>query len=136
LPGRPQVIAHRDFGVRSVLEEAGGAAEGIMIVTEYLPALLDGERRRWAQAFQQRFGIEPNVIAAQHYDAILLLAEAMRRSGTTRAQVKAGLDQLRGFPGAMADYTFNTGRNGVHRFQVVRIRDGNPILEAVLDERP
>ena len=44
--------------------------------------------------------------------------------------------QLRGFPGAMADYTFNTGRNGVHRFQAVRIRDGKPILEAVLDERP
>jgi branched-chain amino acid transport system substrate-binding protein len=136
LPGHPQVIAHRDFGVRSVLEDAGGAAEGVLIVTEYSPSLLDAQRQSWAQAFQQRFGVEPNVIAAQHYDAIVLLAEAMRRSGTTRAQVKAGLEQLRGFRGVMADYTFNAGRSGVHRFHVVRIRDGKPVLETVLDERP
>jgi branched-chain amino acid transport system substrate-binding protein len=136
LPGHPQVIAHRDFGVGSVLHDAGAAAEGILIVTEYSPALLDGERQSWARAFQQRFGVEPNVIAAQHYDAIALLAEAMRRSGTTRAQIKAGLEQLRGFRGVMADYTFSAGRNGVHRFQVVRIRDGKPALETVLDERP
>jgi branched-chain amino acid transport system substrate-binding protein len=136
LPSHPQVIAHRDFGVRSVLEDAGAAAEGILIVTEYSPALLDADRQSWAQAFQRRVGAEPNVIAAQHYDAIVLLAEAMRRSGTTRAQVKAGLEQLRGFRGVMADYTFGVGRNGVHRFQVVRIRDGKPALETVLDERP
>jgi branched-chain amino acid transport system substrate-binding protein len=136
LPGRPQVIAHRDFGVRSVLDDAGAAADGVLIVTEYSPALLDADRQSWAQAFQQRFGVEPNVIAAQHYDAIVLLAEAMRRSGTTRAQVKAGLEQLHGFRGVMADYTFNAGRNGVHRFHVVRIRDGKPTLETVLDERP
>jgi hypothetical protein len=36
----------------------------------------------------------------------------------------------------MADYTFNAGRNGVHRFHVVRIRDGKPVLETELDERP
>ncbi len=136
LPGHPQVIAHRDFGARPVLEEAGAAAEGILIVTEYVPALLGAERQAWARAFQQRYGAEPNIIAAQHYDAVLLLAEAMKGAGTTRAQVRTGLEQLKGFRGVMADYTFDGKRNGVHRFYAVRIRGGEPSLEAVLDERP
>ena len=62
--------------------------------------------------------------------------EAMKRAGTTRVQVKTGLEQLRGFRGAMADYTFDTKHNGVRRFYLVRIRGGNPLLEAVLDRRP
>ena len=135
LPGHPVVIGHRDFGAKSVLEEAGAAAEGVLIVTEYMPAL-DAERQSWAQAFRHRHGAEPSVIAAQHYDAVVLLAEAMKRTGPTRPQVKAGLQQLRGFRGVMADYTFDAGPEGVHRFYVVRIRGGTPSLETVLDERP
>jgi len=136
LPGHPLVIGHRDFGAKSVLAEAGAAAEGLLIVTEYMPVLLDRERQSWAQAFQQRYGGEASIIAAQHYDAVLVLAEAMKRAGTTRVQVKTGLEQLRGFRGAMADYTFDTKHNGVRRFYLVRIRGGNPLLEAVLDRRP
>jgi branched-chain amino acid transport system substrate-binding protein len=136
LPGHPVVIGHRDFGAKSVLQEAGVAAEGILIVTEYMPALLDAERQSWAQAFQQRYGAEASIIAAQHYDAVLVLVEAMKRTGTTRAQVKTGLEQLRGFHGVMADYTFDADRNGVHRFYLVRIRGGKPALETVLEERP
>jgi branched-chain amino acid transport system substrate-binding protein len=136
LPGHPVVVGHRDFGAKSVLEGAGPASEGVLIVTEYMPALLDAERQAWAHAFSQRYGVDPSIIAAQHYDAVLLLSEAMKRGGTTRAQVKTGLEQLRGFHGVMADYTFDAKRNGVHRFYLVRIRGGKPLLEAVLDERP
>jgi hypothetical protein len=60
----------------------------------------------------------------------------MKRTGLTRAQVKAGPEQLRGFRGMMADYTFDAKRDGVHRFYVVRIRGGTPSLDTVLDERP
>src|SRR5215470_16808532 len=99
-----------------------------------MPSLLDAERQSWAQAFQQRYGREATIIAAQHYDALLVLAEAMKRAGATRGQVKTGLEQLRGFHGVMADYTFDAKRNGVHRFYLVRIRGGKPVLEALLEE--
>jgi branched-chain amino acid transport system substrate-binding protein len=131
-----QVIAHRDFGARRVLEEAGAAAEGVEIVTEYAPELQDDQRQAWARAYEQRFGGEANIIAAQYHDAILLLAEAATRGGPTRAGVRAGLERLQAFPGAMADYTFDAGRNGVHRFYVVRITGGKPGLKAVLEETP
>lgn len=130
------VIAHRDFGVKRVLEEAGEAAEGTVIFTEYAPELQDQERQAWAKTYQERYGAEASVIAAQYYDALLLLAEAVKKGGPSRAGVKAGLVHLKGLRGAMADYTFDAGRNGVHRFYVAKVTGGKPALAAILEEKP
>jgi branched-chain amino acid transport system substrate-binding protein len=129
-----RVIAHRDFGTRQALEEAGGAAEGVVIVTEYIPALQGPERQAWARAYQERYGIEGNVISAQYYDAVLLLAEAAKRGGVSREGVRLGLEQLKAFRGVMADYTFDAKRNGVHRFYVAEITAGKPTLVTILEE--
>ena len=107
-----------------------------MIVTEYIPALQDPDRQAWVRTYQERYGVEANVIAAQYHDALLLLAEAVKRGGPSREGVRAGLEQLKGFRGAMADYTFGDTRNGVHRFYVVKITRGMPALAAVLEEKP
>jgi branched-chain amino acid transport system substrate-binding protein len=120
--------------VTRALEEAGGAAEGVLIVTEYMPALQGAEGQAWAKAYQDRHGVEANVISAQYYDAVLLLMEAAKKGGATREGVKLGLERLHGFPGVMADYTFDAKRNGVHRFYVVKITGGKPTLAAVLEE--
>ena len=129
-----RVIAHRDFGTKQALEEAGSAAEGVVIVTEYIPALQGPERQAWARAYQERYGTEANVISAQYYDAVLLLAEAAKRAGANRERVRLGLEQLKGFRGVMADYTFDAKRNGVHRLYVTEITAGKPTLVTILEE--
>ena len=129
-----QVIAHRDFGTKRALDEAGGAAEGVVIMTEYIPALQEPERQAWARAYQERYGTEANVISAQYYDAVSLLAEAAKRGGANREGLRLGLEQLKAFRGVMADYTFDAKRNGVHRFYVVRITEGKPTLVTILEE--
>jgi len=131
---RAPVIAHRDFGAQRALEAAGGAAEGVVIMTEYMPMVQEPERQAWAGAYQQRYGSEASVIAAQYYDAVLLIAEAIRKGGPDRERIKAGLEQLKGFRGVMADYTFDQQHNGVHRFHVVKIKGGKPTLETLLEE--
>jgi len=129
-----QVIAHRDFGTKQALEETGGAAEGVVIVTEYIPALQGPERQAWARAYQERYGTEANVISAQYYDAVSLLAEAAKRGGANREGVRLGLEQLKAFRGVMADYTFDAKRNGVHRLYVAEITAGRPTLVTILEE--
>jgi len=131
-----QVIAHRDFGARQVLEEAGDAANGTLIISEYFPALQGPDERAWARSYQERYGTEANVIAAQYHDALLLVVEAARRAGPSRDGIRSGLEQLKGFRGAMADYTFDEKRNGIHRFYVARITDGTPALVVSLAEKP
>ena len=128
-----QVIAHRDFGVKPVFDEAGSAVDGALIVTEFAPALMPKATQDWVAAYAKQFGSAPNVIAAQYYDSLLLLAEAAK-SGANRAGVKAGLEKIRAFPGVMADYTFDAGRNGVHRFFVARAANGKLVLVKTLAE--
>jgi branched-chain amino acid transport system substrate-binding protein len=119
-----QVVAHRDFGVKKVFDDAGAAADGTLIVTEYAPALQSAATQAWAAAYKTKNGADANVIAAQYYDALLLLAEAIKTGGPTRAGVKTGLEHIKAFPGVMADYTFDAGRNGVHRFFVAKVAGG------------
>jgi branched-chain amino acid transport system substrate-binding protein len=128
-----QVIAHRDFGAKTVLLEAGSAADGALIFTEFAPALMSKETQNWVAAYNKRFGSDANVIAAQYYDSLLLIAEAAK-TGTTRAGVKSGLEHLKGYKGVMADYTFDAGRNGVHRFYVAKIGGGKLTLVKTLTE--
>jgi branched-chain amino acid transport system substrate-binding protein len=129
------IVAHRDFGVKKVFEEAGEAANGVLIITEYVPALQEPERQAWALEYQQRYGTEASVIAAQYFDAVLLLAEAAKTGGTRREGIKTGLEQLKGFRGVLADYSFDEQKNGVHRLYVAKIEGGKPTLATLLEEK-
>jgi branched-chain amino acid transport system substrate-binding protein len=116
------------------LDEAGSAADGALIFTEYAPALMGQNTQAWAAAYKKRFGADANVIAAQYYDSLLLIAEAVKTGGATRAGVKSGLEHLKAYPGVMANYTFDANRNGVHRFFVAKVGAGKLSLVKVLNE--
>jgi hypothetical protein len=62
----------------------------------------------------------------------MLLAEAVKTGGANRAGVKAGLERIHGFPGVVADYTFDSARNGVHRFYMAKVADGRLSLVKTL----
>ena len=128
------VIADRDFGTKTALQAAGHDADGVVILADYVPALHEPKRQAWARAYQERYGAEANVIAAQYHDAVLLLATAMKNGGTSREGIKAALERVKGFPGVMTDYTFDQQHNGVHRLYVVTIKGGVPTLEQLLEE--
>lgn len=131
---KAQVIAHRDFGVKPALDEAGAAADGTLIITEYAPALQSQATQAWAAAYKKKYGVDANVIAAQYYDSVLLLAEAVKTGGPTRAGVKSGLEHLKGFEGVLAPYTFDAARNGVHRLYLGKVAGGKLSLVKVLSE--
>ena len=65
---------------------------------------------------------------------MLLLAEAAKRGGVSREGVRLGLEELKGFRGVMADYTFDAKRNGVHRLYVAEITAGSATLVTILEE--
>jgi ABC-type branched-subunit amino acid transport system substrate-binding protein len=91
---KTRVIAQRDFGFQRVLDEAA-AADGPLIFTEYSPDLQGPVTRDWNSAYRNHYGGDANIIAAQYYDALMLLAEAAKSGGRSRAEVKAGLEETR-----------------------------------------
>lgn len=131
-----KLIAQRDFGAQIVLGAAKDAADGIYILTEYLPGISGPNWQAWATGYRQRYHTDPNNIAAAYYDALFLLAEASKKGGPGREGIRRGLEQIRAFPGMLGEYTFDQAHEGLHQLYVVQIREGKPALVETLKVRP
>ena len=61
---------------------AGAAAEGMVVASMFHPNEPREEVRRFTTTFRARYGADPDMFSAIGYDAVHVLAAAMRRAGT------------------------------------------------------
>ena len=75
------------------IEEAGALAEGTYVSAAYLPGIGTPKNRQFVQAYHQKYPSAgaPNQPAAATYDAIYLLRDVVRRTGTRRRAVRDGV---------------------------------------------
>lgn len=83
------------------LEIAGPAAEGMHTVAYFTPISPRPEVQTFIKDFTAKYGREPNNFNAMAYDTINVLAEVMRRYGTTREDIKSGLGQISDLPSVL-----------------------------------
>jgi branched-chain amino acid transport system substrate-binding protein len=94
------------------LEKGGRAVEGTVIATAFHPDAPDAEVQRFNQAYEKRYGSKPDVGAALGYDAVRVLAHAMREAQTTDpAKVAAAMHSLTGFRGVTGAFSFDQQGN-------------------------
>ena len=108
------------------LQRGGEAVEGTVIATAFHREAPDAEVRRFNDAFQKRYGTMPDVGAALGYDAVRVLAQAMREAQSTEPdKVSAAMHGLRGFRGVTGAFTFDESGNlvGMPIHKIV-VRDG------------
>lgn len=115
------------------LEKGGAAVEGTVIATAFHPDAPDAEVQRFDQAFAARYGGKPDVGAALGYDAVRVLAQAMREAQTTDpVKVAAAMHRLTGFQGVTGAFSFDDAGNLVGMpIRKIVVRDGR---FAYLDE--
>jgi branched-chain amino acid transport system substrate-binding protein len=103
------IVGGAPSGRRVFGEEAGPAAEGVVF-----PRLFDAdapEAVAFSRAFSNRWGVAPDYLAAHAYDAVRLVAEAVRRAGPNRALVRDALVALAPWRGATGTLSWDpTGR--------------------------
>jgi branched-chain amino acid transport system substrate-binding protein len=108
------------------IEKGGAAVEGTVIATAFHPDAPDAEARRFTEAFEKRYGGRPDVGAALGYDAVRVLAQAMREAQTTEPdKVAAAMHHLTGFRGVTGAFSFDEAGNLVGMpIRRVVVRDG------------
>ncbi len=104
-----------------------------LFITEYSPEIQGGAAKAWNANYSKHFG-GANIIAAQYYDALLLIAAAVKSGGPTRSGIRTGLAGLDQVHGIVGDYTFTDSRDGIHRFFLTRVVDGKLSLVKTLSE--
>ena len=121
------------FEAPQLLEIGGDALEGTYYSTHFAVESTGEASRGFVEAFRGRFGAAPNGLAALTYDAVRLVADAVRRAGTTdRASVRRALAATRGFAGVTGLMTINARRDADKDAAIITIRNGRPaFVEAI-----
>ena len=107
-----------------------GLSEGALVASVFHPDVDDREVAGFVRAFEAKYGKKPDTWAAQGYDAVRLLAEAMSIAGSTSPRlVSDTLRSLVGWHGATGRYRFNqrgevAGKPVVHQ----KVQGGRLVL--------
>ena len=137
------IIGGDGYDTPDILSVAGPAAENVFFTTHALMDTTGGTEgiKKFIAAYNKEFGHDPeNAFAALGYDALYLLADAIKRAGSTDAQaVKKALESTSNFPGITGAITLSADahipRKGV---TMIAIKDGKFTLgaEVVPDKVP
>ena len=108
------------------LAEIGGAAvEGAYFSNHYSVDDPSPVGRRFVDAYRKRFGADPDSIAALSYDAVRLLADAIRRAGSTEGKrVRDALADTKDFDGVTGKITMDADRNPIKPAVILQISGG------------
>jgi len=111
------------------LTEIGGdAVNGIYYSTHYSPENTSPAVTAFIAKFKKRWNDEtPDAMAALGYDSAEILADAIKRAGSTKAvAIRNALAQTKNFPGITGNITIDADRNATKAAVVITIKDGKP----------
>lgn len=107
------------------IELAGSAVEGVLNVCLFVPSSDSPAIRNFVTRYKERYGAEPDTWAAQSYDGMMLLADAIRRGGTTRQGVRDALSATRDFQGVTGTISFSeSGDANFRETSIVKVEGG------------
>jgi branched-chain amino acid transport system substrate-binding protein len=130
------ILGGEGLATEALWEIAGEAAEGTIVATYFHPDDPRSKVQRFKTNFQERYGVPPDVWAAQGYDAVQVLAYAMETAGSTvPGEVAETLRSTQDWPGVTGPHTFRENGDVVDKPIVLNIvRNGALEYHSSLDE--
>lgn len=94
---------------QKTLELAGPAADGLRLSTAFMVDHPGKHVQDYVSEYKKRYSSEPTMFAAQAFDAVGIMLEALKRAGpnATRAQMRDALAATANYPGVTGTTTFD-----------------------------
>ncbi len=102
----------------------GAAANDLYVPAGFVPETPLPLVRAFVGRYRDRYGRAPDQYAAQAYDAIRILAFALRRAGPDRQKVRDVVATLRRFPAVTGELSFDRYGDPVRDVIITRISSG------------
>ena len=120
------VIGNNGFNSPAYIEQSGAAADGTLVATPWNPESKSEKAQAFRKAFVAKYGHEPDQFAAQAYDAMYVMHQAVEQSGTTtdRKKFRDTLAQIKNFEGATGKFEFDQNRDPKMDLAVLEVKDG------------
>lgn len=127
------------FGNIKYAKAAGKAGEGIifpcgrLLVADVLP---DDHKQKsvlvkYKKEYESRFDEDVSTFGGHAWDALMILAEAIKIAGADREKVRDAIENLKGFVGTAGIFNFSAkDHNGLGKdaFEMLTVKDGSFIL--------
>jgi branched-chain amino acid transport system substrate-binding protein len=123
-----RILASSALASSEVLAAAGESAEFVYFAqTPFDAAAADEPMASFAAAYQAEYGEPPSFYAAHGYDAVMVLLQALRESGSVSAiDFRNGMRAIADFPGVTGSIQFRESGD-VQRFMRVHlVSEGKP----------
>jgi branched-chain amino acid transport system substrate-binding protein len=109
-----------------LIQIGGAAVEGCYYSTHYSPDNQSPEVQGFVRRFRARFdGETPDAMAALGYDSAMVLADSIKRAGTTEgAAIRDAIAATRDYIGVTGNTTIDAERNATKAAVIVTVRNG------------
>ena len=117
------------FAAPEIIEQVGKPAEGVFLTQ----AAFDTESenpvvQNFVQGFRDKYGLSPDLYAAHGYDAMMVLAEAVRQGNVVPTEFWRDVRSLREFVGATGTIQFDE-RGDVQKFPRVYVVNNGALID-------
>lgn len=118
-------VGGNGFNSPQVIEIAGEASEGLIVATPWFGEKEDSKVQDFVKKFEAEYGKKPDQFAAQAYDALYIMAEALKNAGEAdRDMLRDALAEIKDFPGILGSFSFDKDGDVVMDPTVLIIKDG------------
>ena len=120
------VLAGNGFNSPEYIKQAGEAADRTVVATPWNPERKTDKAQNFRKAYVAKYGHEPDQFAAQAYDAMYVLHQAVEQSGTTtdRKKFRDTLAKISDFEGATGKFAFDENRDPKMDLAVLEVKGG------------
>ena len=118
------------FGNIKYVEAAGAAADGIifpcgrLLIANELPNSNPQKKLlvEYSNEYKSKFGEDASTFGGHAYDAIMIVAEAIKNGGTDRDKLRDEIEKIKDFPGTGGVFTFTPeDHNGLGMDSIVML---------------
>jgi branched-chain amino acid transport system substrate-binding protein len=120
-----QLMGNQAPVTEKTIELGGQAVEGVIDICLFVPTSEDPKIKSFTDNFRAKYNRLPDTWAAQSYDGMYILAEALRQGGTDPQKIRDALAATKDFNGVTGTITFNSKGDAEFRgTSVVVVRQG------------
>lgn len=114
----------------------GGALEGCFFSTHYSKDNTSPRVQGFVKAYQAKAGVAPAALVAQGYDAMMVIADAIKRAGSIeRSKVREALAGTKDFDGVTGKITIDAERNASKPAVVLQVKGNDFAYAKTIDPK-
>ena len=120
------IIGNNGFNSPEYIKQAGPAADGTLVATPWNPDSASAKAQAFRKAYKERYNREPDQFAAQAYDGMYTIHQAIENAGsaTDRKKFRDALAGIKGFEGVTGKFEFDQNRDPKMDLTVLEVKDG------------